>query len=53
MNTKLNIVIMLLFALFFTTCPCRAQQKQSNGGYLVPVCIYEGDTIPYVQIPTV
>lgn len=53
MNARLNIVILTLFALFFATCHCRAQEKRSNGGYLVPVCVYEGDTIPWVQLPTV
>lgn len=53
MNARLNIVILTLFALFFATCHCWAQEKRSNGGYLVPVCVYEGDTIPWVQLPTV
>lgn len=53
MNTKPNIVILTLFALFLSFQSILAQDKQSRGGYLVPVCIYEGDTIPCVQLPTV
>lgn len=43
---------MLFIALLFST-ESLAQKKTSLGGYLVPVCIYEGDTIPALQIPTV
>ena len=53
MNIRPNIVILTLFALFFVSLSSRAQEKQNNGGYLVPVCINEGDTIPYVQLRTV
>jgi hypothetical protein len=40
MNIRPNIVILTLFALFFVSLSSRAQEKQNNGGYLVPVCIY-------------
>ena len=53
MNTRPNIVILTLFALYLSFQSVLAQDKQSRGGYLVPVCIYEGDTIPCVQLPTV
>lgn len=53
MNTRPNIVILTLFALFLSFQSVLAQDKQNRGGYLVPVCIYEGDTIPCVQLPTV
>lgn len=53
MNTRPNIVILTLFALFLSFQSVLAQDKQSRRGYLVPVCIYEGDTIPCVQLPTV
>ena len=53
MNTRPNIVILTLFALFLSFQSVLAQDKQSRGGYLVPVCIYEGDSIPCVQLPTV
>lgn len=53
MNARPNIVIITLFALFFIALSVRAQEKQSSSGYLVPVCIYEGDTIPCVQLNTV
>lgn len=53
MNIRPNIVILTLFALFFVSLSIRAQEKQNNGGYLVPICVYKGDTIPYVQLRTV
>lgn len=53
MNTRLNIVITTLFALFFIVHYGYAQEKRNIGGYFVPVCIYEGDTIPYVNLPIV
>lgn len=49
---RLNIVLLTLFA-FLLSPLCRAQEKTSIGGYLVPMCVYEGDTIPCGQIPTV
>lgn len=53
MNVRPNIVIITLFALFIISLSVRAQEKQSGSRYLVPVCIYEGDTIPCVQLRTV
>lgn len=53
MNTRLNIVITTLFALFFIVHYGYAQEKRNIGGYFVPVCIYERDTIPYVNLPMV
>lgn len=55
MNIRPNIVVLTLFSLFFVSLSGQAQEKQrqSNGGYLVPVCIYEGDIIPYVQLRTI
>ncbi|KAA6306952.1 hypothetical protein EZS27_041384, partial [termite gut metagenome] len=32
---------------------CYAQENKGEKGYLVPVCVYEGETIPYVQLPVV
>lgn len=31
----------------------QAQDRQTINGYLVPMCIYNGDTIPCVQLRTV
>ena len=53
MNIRPNIVVLTLFTLFFVSLSARAQEKQNNGGYLVPICVYKGDTIPYVQLRTV
>lgn len=48
----LNIVIMMLFAML-CSLQGQTQEKQSINGYLVPMCIYQGDTIPSIQLPTV
>ena len=56
MNARLNIVIFILF-LFFGSLKCFAQQQPRSAAqrtvYLTPMCVYEGDTIPYVKLPTV
>lgn len=56
MNIRLNIVIFIMF-LLFGSMPCRAQQQSKSGAqkniYLMPMCVYEGDTIPFVDLPTV
>ena len=57
MMARVNIVIFILF-LFFGSQKCFAQQQSSQAGgekniHLVPVCVYNGDTIPYVNLPTV
>ena len=44
---------MTLFAVFYCSLHLQAQEKQSINGYLVPMCIYNGDTIPCVQLRTV
>lgn len=51
MNARLNIFIIVVFLLFGTSL-CQAQKTKTEG-YLVPMCVYEGDTIPYIKIPTV
>ena len=57
MNARLNIVIFITF-LFFGNLVCHAQQRPSQVDrqktvYLTPMCVYNGDTIPYVKLPTV
>lgn len=57
MNTRVNIVIFIMF-LFIGNLTCLAQQQSSpvgeqKTGYLVAMCVYKGDTIPYVDLPTV
>ena len=42
MNARLNIFIIVVFLLFGTSL-CQAQETKTEG-YLVPMCIYEGDT---------
>ena len=57
MNIRPNIVILILFLLFGNRI-CLAQQQLPKADVqksilLTPMCIYEGDTIPYVKLPTV
>lgn len=43
----------LLFFLFLMTVRLEAQELTTTiKGYLVPACIYEGDTIPSLRMPT-
>lgn len=51
MNARLIIVLLMLAALPFSFA--KAQEKASAGGYFVPMCVYKGDTIPSLQLPTV
>jgi len=44
---------MTLFTIVCCSLKTQAQEKQSINGYLVPMCIYNGDTIPCVQLRTV
>lgn len=46
-----SLTVVLLFA---AASHVHAQEDaQKTGGYIVPMCIYEGDTIPCIQIATV
>lgn len=47
-----NIVIMTLFALIGGV-PIQAQEKEGTKGFLVATCIYEGERIPEIDLPTV
>jgi hypothetical protein len=29
------------------------EKRSSSGGFIVPMCVYNGDTIPWVKLPTV
>ncbi|KAA6343039.1 hypothetical protein EZS27_009257 [termite gut metagenome] len=51
---KLSIII-LLFTIINLLFPykCNAQGNNQNNGYFVSVCVYKGDTIPYIELPTV
>lgn len=52
MNSRLNIVVLTLFTLLFSLT-ARAQSKSPSGGVFLPMCVYNGDTIPYINLPTV
>lgn len=49
---RLNWLLLSLF-LWVGAGVCRAQENQQEKLFLVPACVYEGDTIPCVQLPTV
>lgn len=56
MSKRFNIVILITF-LSAGVLTCHAQQQPqtdaSKSIYLTPMCVYNGDTIPYVKLPTV
>lgn len=52
MIKRLNILIISLF-LFAGASLCQAQEEQNDKIYLVPMCVYQGDTIPYVKLQEV
>lgn len=56
MNIRLNIVVLIMFLLPGSLI-CHAQQRpqgnEQKSVYLTPMCVYEGDTIPFVKLPTV
>jgi hypothetical protein len=43
----------IAFVSFFISYACHAQENKGKKDCLVPVCVYEGETIPYVQLPVV
>lgn len=54
MNRKLFIVTILLLTTGISSIYAQQKtRKQPGKVYLTPMCVYEGDTIPYVKLPTV
>jgi hypothetical protein len=51
MIKRLNLLIFLL--IMAGASLCRAQNEQQENIYLVPMCVYQGDTIPCVQLQEV
>lgn len=49
MNRWFNILITILF-VSFPLLSAFAQNPEKQKGFLVPMCIYEGDTIPCIQL---
>ena len=46
--------IYILFLVCFLSFPeLKAQNTSQNKGYMVKVCVYEGDTIPYITLRNV
>ena len=52
MKKRFNILTGFLL-LSLIAIQSNAQDNKSAGGYLVPVCIYKGDTIPSITLPDV
>ncbi len=57
MKVRYNRIIIITL-LCLSVCVAHAQQKRTSTDpnrkvYLTPMCIYEGDTIPYVRLRTV
>jgi len=52
MKKRFNILAGVLL-LSLIAIQSNAQDNKSAGGYLVPVCIYKGDTIPSITLPDV
>ncbi|WP_321478822.1 DUF4294 domain-containing protein [uncultured Bacteroides sp.] len=52
MKRWLNILIISLFILL-NCFSIKAQKNNNSTSYLVPVCVYKGDTIPWIQLPQV
>jgi hypothetical protein len=48
MIKRLNLLIFLL--IIAGASLCRAQNEQQENIYLVPMCVYQGETIPCVQL---
>jgi hypothetical protein len=53
MNMRLTIGLLVLSIVVLFSSESLAQEKTNLGGYLVPMCVYNGDTIPAFQIPTI
>lgn len=52
-TAKMKRILFLSFFLsFITVCLHSQEQTTSINGYLVPACIYEGDTIASLRMPT-
>ena len=49
---KRKLFIALFFSFIAVAAPSQ-QQTTTINGYIVPVCVYKGDTIPAVQLPNV
>lgn len=53
MNRKLLILTVLLLITGISSVYAQQQSKHIGKVYLTPMTVYEGDTIPYVKLPTV
>ena len=47
-----RILFLTFFLSFITVCIHAQEQTTTINGYLVPACIYEGDTIASLRMPT-
>ena len=47
-----RLIFLILFLSFIAIRLDAQEQMTTIKGYLVPVCVYEGDTIPFIRMPT-
>ena len=47
-----RLLFLILFLSFITVRLDAQEQTTTIKGYLVPVCVHEGDTIPFIRMPT-
>lgn len=52
MKRIVNILIITVFTVFLSFT-ANAQESDKGKAFLVPMCIYEGDTIPHINLPDV
>lgn len=50
MKGTIHIIIVLCLNALYTTANVQAQQPMNIQGKLVPVCVYDGDTIPSITL---
>ena len=53
MKNSFYIVFFCISFVFLQTLNIQCVSSQTNKGKLLPVCIYKGDTIPYITLETV
>ncbi len=53
MKNSFYIVFFCISFVFLQTLNIQCVSSQTNKGKLLPVCVYKGDTIPYITLETV
>ena len=53
MNNYFHIILLSILSVFLQTINIQKVSSQTTKGKLRPVCVYKGDTIPYITLNTV